>query len=128
MSFSLGVLVYSVWTLYKSTSSRMLGVNSRKSRTERSMSLDCVTYLPTMSMSAPWSNASLAVSGTIPPATAIRNFLLGNAWRMIFMRSSPLLLPVSWSMPRCRMTMSGNSLIDFNLPRTSSTFSMSMTA
>ena len=63
-------MVYSVWTLYKSTSSRMLGVNSRKSRTERSMSLDCVTYLPTMSMSAPWSSASLAVSGTIPPATA----------------------------------------------------------
>jgi hypothetical protein len=71
-------MVYSVWTLYKSTSSRILGVNSRKSRTERSMSLDCVTYLPTMSMSAPWSSASLAVSGTIPPATAIRNFLLGN--------------------------------------------------
>jgi hypothetical protein len=44
------------------------------------------------------------------------------------MRSSPLLLPVSWSMPRCRMTISGNSLIDFNLPRTSSTFNMSMTA
>ena len=80
-------MVYSVWTLYKSTSSRMLGVNSRKSRTERSMSLDCVTYLPTMSISAPCSNASLAVSGTMPPATAIRNFLLGNAWRMSFMRS-----------------------------------------
>ena len=32
--------VYSVWTLYKSTSSRMLGVSSRKSLTERSMSFD----------------------------------------------------------------------------------------
>jgi hypothetical protein len=33
----------------------MLGVSSRKSLTARSMSFDWVTYLPTMSMSVPFS-------------------------------------------------------------------------
>jgi hypothetical protein len=108
--------VYSVWTLNKSKSSRMLGVSSRNSLTARSTSFDCVTYLPTMSTSAPFYSASFAVSGTMPPATAVSNFLLLNALRIICMRSSPLLLPVSWSMPRWSMTMSGQFLSDLSFP------------
>lgn len=81
-------------------SSSIFGDSSRKSRTERIMSFDCVTYRPTMRMSAPFSRASFPVSGIIPPATAIKNFLSWNMLRIIWMRSSPLDFPDSWSIPR----------------------------
>ena len=61
-------------------------MHSKNSLTERSMSLDCVIYLPTMSMSAPFAKASGAVSGvnggdkTFQPVTlARRGSLTGHS-------------------------------------------------
>ena len=108
-------------------SSLISGVASRKSLTARSMSFDWVMYRPTMMMSAPFCRASRAVSGTIPPATAMRNFLSLKVWRISGMISIPCVLPVSWSMPLCRIIMSGNSLRDLSFLSGSSTLSMSTT-